>query len=112
VNADLGGMQDKKHRFRQSDNIVHFLNFIRNIGMPEVSTELRLRHGPGNDSKAPHLDLHLRNDRFVQQEEYAQSHILHSRFEVSHPRSTGRRAWTAVNHRLQQSSARATRNGR
>jgi hypothetical protein len=30
-------MQDKKHRFRQSDNIVHFLNFVRNIGLPEVS---------------------------------------------------------------------------
>lgn len=29
-------LQDKKHRFRQSDNINYFLTFARSIGMPEV----------------------------------------------------------------------------
>lgn len=33
----LTALQDKKHRFRQSDNINYFLTFVRNIGMPEVS---------------------------------------------------------------------------
>lgn len=28
--------EDEKHRFRQSDNIVYFLNFVRSIGMPET----------------------------------------------------------------------------
>lgn len=32
--------EDSKHRFKQSDNIVYFLNFVRNVGMPEVSQGL------------------------------------------------------------------------
>ena len=33
--AELTVLQDKKHRFRQSDNINYFLTFVRGIGMPE-----------------------------------------------------------------------------
>ena len=31
------GLQEGKHRYKQTENINHFLKFIRSVGMPEVS---------------------------------------------------------------------------
>ena len=31
-------MQDSKHRYKQVDNIDHFMRFLRAVGMPSVSS--------------------------------------------------------------------------
>lgn len=38
-------VQETKHRYKQSDNINYFLNFVRNVGMPEVCLYLLVQKG-------------------------------------------------------------------
>ncbi len=41
VDKSLGRSQNKKHRFKQTENINHFLTFVRKVGLPEVNQSHR-----------------------------------------------------------------------
>jgi hypothetical protein len=73
----LTDVQDKKHRFRQSDNINYFLTFVRSIGMPEVSRVRRERF----QADSP-LDIYIRTHGSIRQEEHAKGNLLHSCAQV------------------------------
>lgn len=43
----LTAMQETKHRYKQTDNINHFLKFVRTVGMPEVREDVLSCHWQG-----------------------------------------------------------------
>ena len=73
--------QAPKLDFRHSDNINVFFNFVRGVGLPEVSASAHV------SSALPDIvaELHLRADRPLREEELPEGHLLHPRTKVRAP---------------------------
>lgn len=62
--------KEGKHRYKQTENINHFLRFIRSVGMPEVCS-LSL----WQSAECSPIDVHMGDNGSLQQAQCAQSHL-------------------------------------